>query len=104
MSEEIVITLLGIASMGATFAGFSGVVVIFGERARGEWLSKDRFRLVNMLVMSLATCVLSLGPIILSMFHVSAEKTWSVSSTVTSISFLLYFFYAVPQALKLMRG
>jgi hypothetical protein len=104
MDEVIVLTLLAIASMGATFARFSGVVVVFGQRADAEWLSKDRFRLVNMIVMSLGTCVFSLWPLVLSILHLSAEKALSISSTVTGISLFLYFFYAVQQAFKLTRG
>ena len=41
MDEHVLHILLGFAGVGATFAGFSGVVAVFGRRAHGEWLPED---------------------------------------------------------------
>jgi hypothetical protein len=57
MDEHIVLTLVTIAGLGATFAGFSGVVAVFDRRAQGEWNPEELFRLTNMLVMSLGAWI-----------------------------------------------
>src|SRR5882762_1337807 len=64
MDERTVLVLLGIASVAATFAGFSGVVAVFGRRAHGEWFLEDRFRLTNMLVTSLGAGLYAFIPLI----------------------------------------
>jgi hypothetical protein len=103
ITDEVIFILLGIGAVAATFVGFSGVVVVFGERAHGDWLVQDRFRLVNMITMSLASCFLSFGPLILDVFHVSTERIWVLSSAISGAGYFLYFLYAFPQALKLMH-
>jgi len=60
MQEHSVLTLLGISGVGATFAGFSGVVAAFDRRAHGNWHPEERFRLINMVLISLSTCLLAL--------------------------------------------
>jgi len=60
MHENVVFVLLGIAGVASTFAGFAGVVATFGRRAQGKWLPEERFRLINMIVLSLLlACFLS---------------------------------------------
>lgn len=103
INEELILILLGIGSVAATFVGFSGVVVVFGERSHGKWLSQDRFRLVNLIVMSLACCLFSFVPLVLHIYPVAVNKIWVISSAITGFCFALYFLYAFPQALKLMR-
>ena len=37
MDERIALTLVTIVAVGATFAGFSGVLTVFDGHAHGEW-------------------------------------------------------------------
>ena len=80
MDEHIVLTLLTIAGVGATFAGFSGVVAVFDRRAHGEWYPEELFRLTNMLVMSLGACLVSLLPLIEEFFGASQATQWTMAS------------------------
>jgi hypothetical protein len=80
MNEHIVLTLLTVAGVAATFAGFSGVVAVFDRRAHGEWFPEELFRLTNMLVMSLGACLFSLIPLIAESFHLSESALWALSS------------------------
>ena len=80
MDERTVLVLLGIASVAATFAGFSGVVAVFGRRAHGEWFLEDRFRLTNMLVTSLGAGLYAFIPLIEVDLHLHGPSLWTVSS------------------------
>ena len=95
MDERTVLILVSIATVAATFAGFSGVVAVFGRRAHGEWLLEDRFRLVNMLVTSLGACLFALIPIVALLLHVDGPSLWEVSS-------LLMFVYGVAYIATLL--
>jgi hypothetical protein len=64
MRDNAAFVLLGIAGVASTFAGFAGVVATFGRRAEGQWLPEERFRLINMIVLSLVACLLSFVPLI----------------------------------------
>jgi hypothetical protein len=46
-------TLVGIAALAVSLAGFTGVVVAFGSRSRGSWHAGDRLRLEFLLEASL---------------------------------------------------
>jgi hypothetical protein len=80
LNEDIVLILLGISGVAATFAGFSGVVAVFGRRAHGEWFLEDRFRLTNMLVTSLGAGLFAFFPLIALYLHLQAPSLWTVSS------------------------
>ncbi len=82
MDDHVVLTLVTIAGVGATFAGFSGVVAVFDRRAQGEWYPEELFRLTNMLVMSLGACLASLLPLIEAFLGVPERAQWTVASLV----------------------
>jgi len=103
LSEIAILTLSGIGAIAASFAGFSGVVVVFGERSHGDWLSKDRFRLVIMLAMSLSCCFFSFTPMVLNLFQVPPRQVWVYSSSLLGVSFFSFYMYVLPQSLRLMR-
>src|SRR6267378_35434 len=65
MHENVVFVLLGIADVASTFAGFAGVVATFGRRAQGKWLPEERFRLINIIVLSLVACLFSFVPLLI---------------------------------------
>jgi hypothetical protein len=78
-------TLKVLVEASVAIAGFSGVVVVFGRRAAGEWSLLDRGRLVVLLGTSFAVLFLSLGTLVL--LHAGADETttWRIGSTLWSI-------------------
>ena len=95
MDEQTVLILLGISGVSATFAGFSGVVAVFGRRAHGEWFLEDRFRLTNMLVTSLGACLFGFIPTVGVLLNIHDRDLWAISS-------LLMGGYCVAYILKLV--
>ncbi|HEX2493454.1 MAG TPA: hypothetical protein VHK24_06725 [Steroidobacter sp.] len=103
MDEHVLHILLGFAGVGATFAGFSGVVAVFGRRAHGEWLPEDLFRLRNLMFMSLGVCLLAFAPLVLITWHFAAARTWALTSLLLFVGSLVYLLYARPANLRLRR-
>jgi hypothetical protein len=99
MDEHVLHILLGFAGVGATFAGFSGVVAVFGRRAHGEWLPEDLFRLRNLMFMSL----LAFAPLVLFTWHFAEARTWALASLLLFVGSLVYLLYARPASLRLRR-
>lgn len=103
MDEHVLHTLLGFAGVGATFAGFSGVVAVFGRRAHGEWLPEDLFRLRNLMFMSLGVCLLAFAPLVLLTWHFAEARTWALASLLLLVGSIVYLLYARPANLRLRR-
>lgn len=91
MDEHVVLTLVTIAGVGATFAGFSGVVAVFDRRAHGEWYPEELFRLTNMLVMSLGACLVSLVPMLEEFFGIHEATQWTGASLILGAFCLVYW-------------
>jgi len=96
MDERTVLILLGIAGVAATFAGFSGVVAVFGRRAHGEWLLEDRFRLTNLLVTSLGACLFGFVPTVGVLLHLHGPDLWGVASLLMCGYCVTYVAYLIP--------
>jgi len=94
MSEHAIMVLLGIASVAVTISGFSGVVAVFGGRALGHWLPHERFRMMNMLILSLGVCLFCFVPLTEELFHVSEQFLWQSSSLFLGVFCAYYFVYA----------
>jgi hypothetical protein len=60
---------------GVGLAGFSGVVVAFGQRGTGRLGDYDRFRVIQLLLTSLTPAFLGLLPEVLAGFGVRGEDT-----------------------------
>jgi hypothetical protein len=103
VDEHVLHILLGFAGVGATFAGFSGVVAVFGRRAHGEWLPEDLFRLRNLMFMSLGVCLLAFAPLVLATWHLGQPRTWALASLLLGVGSLVYLLYARPASLRLRR-
>jgi hypothetical protein len=83
MDEHAVLVLLGMAAIGATFAGFSGIVTVFRRPGHeGQWSPEDRFRLGNLLIPSLGVCFMPFLPLTLEQFQLGDRATWLISSLV----------------------
>jgi hypothetical protein len=103
MDEHTVLILLGIAAVAATFAGFSGVVAVFGRRAHGEWFLEDRFRLTNMLATSLGACLFAFVPLIELLLHLHGPPLWTVGSLLMCAYCMAYIMQTIPQWQHLWR-
>jgi hypothetical protein len=74
--------LLTIAQVAVAFAGFSSVVVVFGQRAVGRWSEEDLVRFAFLIASSLVVVFLAFLPIFLRLLHCSDAATWGISSTI----------------------
>jgi hypothetical protein len=104
MQENVLFVLLGINGLASTFAGFAGVVATFGRRAQGTWLPEERFRLINMIVLSLVACLFSFVPLIEDLFHLAEVTLWTVASILLGIFCVAYLVYAVLQRWRLNQS
>jgi hypothetical protein len=104
LHEHIVLILLGISGVSVTSAGFAGVVATFGRRAQGEWLPEERFRLTNMLVLSLGACLFAFIPLIEELFHIAEATLWTIASSLMGTFCAVYFAYAMLQRRRLNRS
>ena len=73
--------LTTLAQLGVALAGFSGVVVALGARARGEWSPRERGLLRVLLERSGAVVLWSLLPLLLLAAELTERRVWFLSST-----------------------
>lgn len=73
--HELADSLALIVGAAVTLAGFSGVVLVLGRRARGKWSALERARIFNLLATTFAALFFSLSALTLlhAGSHVSAE-------------------------------
>jgi hypothetical protein len=103
MNEHTLLALLGIASVATTFAGFSGVVAVFGGRALGNWAPVERTRMTNLVIMSLSVCFFSFVPIALDLLGVSDGTIWVCSSLGLTFFSGSYFVFSVLNTQALLH-
>jgi hypothetical protein len=84
MSLDPVGTLMLLVESAVAVAGFSGVVIVFGRRATGEWTRVERARFKNLLLTSFSVLFLSLLALVLLHAGASPATTWRVGSGVWS--------------------
>lgn len=90
MNEHAVMTLLGIGSIATAISGFTGIVAAFGGRG-GQWLPAERFRITNMLVLSLGACLLSFVPLGEELLQIPEQLLWIIAS-VSLFAFCSFYF------------
>ena len=90
-----------LVEVAVAITGFSGVVVVFGRRAEGEWSQIERERLVNLLTTSFAVLFLSLAALVLLHAGTDPTTTWRIGSAAWSI---LAVFEIVLNARRAARG
>ena len=59
--------LVGIATLGLTLTGFSGLVAIMGRRGLGHWTEGERIQFVELAVISLTVTFGAFVPIVLAL-------------------------------------
>ena len=57
---------IGMAALGLTVTGFSGLISVLGRRASGNWSSAERFQLEQLIELSLAVTFASFIPLLVS--------------------------------------
>ena len=70
--------LVGIATLGLTLTGFSGLVAIMGKRGSGHWSGGERVQFIELAVISLTVTFSSFVPIVVSL-EVSGDVSHRVS-------------------------
>ena len=85
--------LIGIAALGLTVTGFSGLISVLGRRSSGTWTSAERFQLGELITVSLAVTFASFIPILVSLIQSGSRALFSAT-----------FFVALAHLLVLLRG
>ena len=81
-------TLHTIAQVAVTIIGFSGIVVVFGERAVSAWTAEDRLRIFALIMPTLTAFFCSFVPILIASFSLSADVVWRSSNAVLGLAHL----------------
>lgn len=84
---------IGIAALGLTVTGFSGLISVLGRRTPGYWSETERFQLSELIVVSLAVTFASFVPVLISLMP--ADMNGLAVST---------FWIALLHLLILVRG
>ena len=80
-------------------AGFSGIVVVLGQRGDGAWSQSDLARVSLLLQASFVTIFLSFLPLVLNGADVPASAIWRIGSA----CFIAYSGVAIPLRLRAVR-
>jgi hypothetical protein len=72
--------LVTLAQLGVALAGFSGIVVVLGARASGQWSARERQLLSVLLAASGAVILWSLLPLLLLASELPERRVWLISS------------------------
>ena len=80
-----------IAEIAIALTGFTGVVAVLGERARGKWRAVDLFRFNNLLTNSIGALFLAFVPILIHKLGVSEVTAWRLSSGLAAAYILIGF-------------
>jgi hypothetical protein len=78
-------TLMLLVEAAVAIAGFSGIVIVFGRRASGEWDRVERARFKNLLLTSFSVLFLSLLALVLLHGGASPATTWRIGSAIWSV-------------------
>lgn len=95
--------LVALGQTGAVFAGFSGIVAVLGIRSVTELGPLERFRFSNLLVISVAACLLAFAPLVLDQFDLDSSSSWAYSSAAMAL-FALIFLMSRSRAARRMRA
>jgi hypothetical protein len=89
MAEESL--LLTIAEVSIGFAGFAGIVALFGRRAGGTWSTADRLRFNSLVRHALLSLFAAFLPLAIHYVDPDHGSPWRPASIVFGVVFLLLF-------------
>jgi hypothetical protein len=75
-------TLHTVAQIAIALIGFSGIVIVFGERSAAKWTAEEAMRLYALLAPSFTALLCSFVPILLATEVTSTEVVWRLSNAV----------------------
>ena len=81
-------TLHTIAQVAITLIGFSGIVVVFGERTAARWSSEESLRFYVLIAGPLTALACSFVPILLSQVTNDVATIWRSSNAVLGLAHL----------------
>jgi hypothetical protein len=99
-------TLLTIAQVAITLIGFSGIVVVIGERAITKWTPEEWLRFYALIVPTLTAFFCSFVPILVGMLSGEPDVVWRVSNAVLGLAHLANFavFLMNPKKAEITLG
>ncbi len=69
-----------LAEVATAFAGFTGIVVVLGGRARGNWRTNDTIALLTLLAASLGVVFFGFVPDLALAAHLEPSQAWRLST------------------------
>ncbi|MEM7099026.1 MAG: hypothetical protein AAF541_12265 [Pseudomonadota bacterium] len=81
--------LIGIAALGLTVTGFSGLISVLGRRSTGVWSDQERFQLGQLIETSLAVTFASFIPILVSMLNADTNALLVATALVAMFHLVL---------------
>ncbi|MCK5443686.1 MAG: hypothetical protein KAJ23_17510 [Maribacter sp.] len=90
-------TLNTIAQIAVALIGFSGIVVIFGDRHKRGWSETESLKFYALLATPLTALVCSFVPILLSTLLNENELIWRISNGTLGILHLLNLLYFIKK-------
>lgn len=99
-------TLHTIAQVTITLIGFSGIVVVIGERAVTKWSPEEWIRIYALIAPTLTAFFCSFVPILVAMLTSPDERVWRISNGILGLAHLANIvpFYVNPKKAKLTFG
>ena len=91
--------LLTLAEISVAFAGFSGVVAVFGRRDPGTWSFADRVRFFMLVHASLSSLLLCIVPFGLLALNVAEASVWRSLSAVFVLNIIVVGFLFIRRFL-----
>ncbi len=87
--------LLTLAEVSVAFAGFSGVVAVFGRRDPSSWSFSDRYRFILLVETSLSLLLLCILPFGLFSVHITDESVWRAMSALAVSYIVLSIIFSI---------
>ena len=86
-----------------TITGFSGIVIVLGRRAMGDWSPKDRVQLRALLVTSITPIAFAGLGLFLLTTEIPLSYVWRICSAFHVASFALQAITGIRRAKKLLK-
>jgi hypothetical protein len=97
-------TLIAVVEVAIAFAGFSGIVSIFGRPSPSEWSLDDRHRLSNLLRASFTALFVAFFALLLLGAGLPERRTWAISSAVWALCWLVLASNSIFRARAAIRS
>lgn len=98
--------LMAFAQIAITLIGFTGIVVVFGNRSKAEWDKNDYQKLMLLILPSLGVFFGSLIPLYIAAADVDIVLNWRISNAAFAVIHILQicWFLVNPIQAKITKG